>query len=237
VTTILDALGDRALFGSVLRDPATWQAWRAFLCALFGLGMSEDAARTYRACTGRTTLPQAPFQEAWLVCGRRAGKSFVLALVAVFLAAFKDWRSFLGPGERATVMVIATDRKQARVIFRYVCGLLRIPILAPLIEREAAEAIDLTNAVSIEIHVASYRSTRGYTLAAVLCDEIAFWRSDDSAEPDYAILDALRPGLGTLPGAMLLCASSPYAQSGALHDAYRRYFAQNEAPALIWRAP
>jgi hypothetical protein len=72
-------------------------------------------------------------------------------------------------------------------------------MLASLIDREAAEAIDLTNAVSIEIHVASYRTTRGYTLAAVLCDEIAFWRSDDSAEPDYAILDALRPAREALP--------------------------------------
>jgi hypothetical protein len=58
-------------------------------------------------------------------------------------------------------MVIATDRKQARVIFRYIAGLLRLPLLASLIEREAAEEIDLANGVSIEIHVASYRTTRG----------------------------------------------------------------------------
>ena len=90
--------------------------------------------------------------------------------------------------------------------------------------------------MTIEIHVASYRTTRGYSLAAVLCDELAFWRSDDSAEPDYAILDALRPGLGTLPGAMLLCASSPYAQNGALFDAYRRYYGKDDAPVLVWRA-
>ena len=233
---IVKAITDPSLFGSAFRDPATWQAWRVFLSALFGLSMSEDAASVYRACTGRATLPQAPFTEAWLVCGRRAGKSFVLALVAVFLACFRDWRPYLGPGERSTIMIIACDRKQARVIFRYIKGLLSIPILTPLIAREAAEAIDLSNAVSIEIHVASYRSTRGYTLAAVLLDEIAFWRSDDAAEPDYAILDALRPGLGTLPGAMLLCASSPYAQSGALHDAFRRYHGQDDAPVLVWRA-
>ena len=234
---IVEAITDRSLFGSAFRDAASWQAWRVFLSALFGLPMTSKQLAVFQQCTSRTTAPQYPFSEAWLVCGRRAGKSFALALIAVFLACFRDWRPYLGPGERSTIMIIACDRKQARVIFRYIKGLLSIPILAPLVEREAAEAIDLTNAVSIEIHVASYRSTRGYTLAAVLCDEIAFWRSDDSAEPDYAILDALRPGLGTLPGAMLLCASSPYAQSGALHDAYRRYFAQNEAPALIWRAP
>jgi hypothetical protein len=37
-------------------------------------------------------------------------------------------------------MVIATDRKQAWTIFRYVKGLLAILMLAPLIEREAADA-------------------------------------------------------------------------------------------------
>jgi hypothetical protein len=235
--TIIDAIADAKLFGGALRDPTTWSAWRAFLCALFALPMSDTEADVFRACTGRGALPEAPFTEAWLVCGRRAGKSFVLAIVAVFLACFREWRPHLALGERATIMVIATDRKQARVIFRYVRGLLSIPMLAPLIEREAAEAIDLSNGVSIEIAVASYRTTRGYTLAAVLCDEIAFWRSDDAAEPDYQILDALRPGLGTLPGAMLLCASSPYAQNGALYDAWRRYHSQDDASVLVWHAP
>jgi len=221
----------------VIRDRATWAAWRAFLCALFALPMSEGEAEMFRGCTGRATLPLAAFVEAWLICGRRAGKSFVLALVAVFLACFRDYATYLGPGERATVMVIATDRKQARVIFRYVRGLLSLPMLAPLIEHETAEAIDLRNSVTIEIHTASFRTTRGYTLAAVLCDELAFWRSDDSASPDYEVLDALRPGLGTLPGAMLLCASSPYAQSGAVFDAFRRYHGRDDAAVLVWRAP
>jgi hypothetical protein len=160
----------------------------------------------------------------------------VLALVAVFIACFRSFAGYLAPGERATILVIATDRKQARTIFRYVRGLLALPMLAPFIERETAETIDLSNRVTIEIAVASYRTTRGYTLAAVLCDELAFWRSDDAAEPDYAILDALRPGLGTLPGAMLLCASSPYAQSGALYDAFRRYHGRDDAPVLVWKA-
>jgi len=233
---IVSALDDGNLFGGALRDPATWATWRVFLTTLFGLPMTPGQIEIYRRCTGRVAPPSAPFSEAWLICGRRAGKSFVLAIVAVFLACFRDYAAYLAPGEHATIMVIATDRKQARVIFRYVHGLLSLPILAPLIERETAESIDLRNRVTIEIAVASYRTTRGYTLAAVLADEISFWRSDDAAEPDYAILDALRPGLGTLPGAMLLCASSPYAQSGALYDAFRRYRGRDDAPVLIWHA-
>jgi hypothetical protein len=40
--------------------------------------------------TGRTTPPTSPLHEAWLVCGRRGGKSFILATIAVFLAAAKQ---------------------------------------------------------------------------------------------------------------------------------------------------
>jgi phage terminase large subunit-like protein len=114
------------------------------------------------------------------------------------------------PGERGTVLVIAASQKQARVIFRYIRGLLTgVPLLARMIERETADTFDLDNGVSIEVGAASYRTVRGYTVVAALLDEIAFWPTDDAAEPDYEILAALRPGMATLPNAMLLCASSP----------------------------
>jgi len=61
----------------------------------------------------------AGYLEAWLICGRRSGKSFILALIASYLAVFKDWREHLAPGEVATIMVLASDRKQARAIFRF----------------------------------------------------------------------------------------------------------------------
>ncbi len=234
---IIDACQDEELFARWFRDKCTWHAWFAFIAALFGLPMTPEQLATYQACTTRTEAPTQPFTEGWLICGRRAGKSFVLALIAVFLACFKSYAEFLGPGERATVMVIATDRRQARVIFRYIRGMIsETPLLADLIERETADTLDLTNGVTIEVGTASYRSTRGYTLAAVLCDEIAFWPTDDSAEPDYAILDALRPGMSTIPTAMLLCASSPYARRGALWDAFRRYYGKDDSRLLVWKA-
>ena len=237
MTTILDALDDPELFGGALRDATTWVRWRTFLAALFGLPMTEAEADLYRTCTGRTTSAAA-IAETWLVCGRRAGKSFVLALVAVFLACFKSYAEFLGPGERATVMVIATDRRQARVITRYVRGLVfGAPMLKAMVERETAESLNLSNGVTIEVQTASFRTTRGYTIAAALCDELAFWPTDDASEPDYAVLDAVRPGMGTIPGAMLLCASSPYARRGALWDAFRRYHGRDDAPVLVWKAP
>jgi hypothetical protein len=235
--SILRALEDKRLFGSVLRDRATWKPWTTFLTALFGLPMSEAEAELFRQCTGRSELPTRAFVEAVLVCGRRSGKSFTLALIAVYLACFKDYRGYLGPGERATIMVIAADRKQARVIMRYVKGLLAIPALAKLIEGETAESVDLVNQVTIEVGTASHKSVRGYSIVAALCDEIAFWPQEDTnASPDVEILAALRPAMATIPGAMLLCASSPYARRGALWESYRRYFASEDPHVLVWKA-
>jgi len=97
-------------------------------------------------------------------CGawRRGGKSIVLALIAAFLSCFIDWTPFLAPGERGTIIVIATDRKQARVIFRYLRAMLtKVPLLAPLVSRETAEALDLDNGVTIEFQTASFKTTRG----------------------------------------------------------------------------
>jgi hypothetical protein len=233
---LLTASADPNLFAPWFRDRATWQAWFAFIAALFALPMTEEQADIYARHTGRSEPPPGPAEEAWLLVGRRGGKSFVMALIAVFLACFRDYRAYLQPGERATVMVIAADRRQARVIIRYVAAMLnRIAMLRAMIERETADAFDLHNQVTIEVGTASFRTTRGYTYAAVLADEIAFWRTDDAAEPDYAILDAIRPGMATIPGAVLLCASSVYARRGALWDAFRRYFGKPSAP-LVWKA-
>jgi Terminase large subunit, T4likevirus-type, N-terminal len=235
---ILSAMDDPNVFGQHFhRNPKSWLAWRSFLCALFGLSMSPDQLAIYRRCTNRTEPPTDATNEAWLVIGRRGGKSFVLALIAVFLASFRDYRDYLGPGERGTIVIIAQDRKSARTILRYVLGLLRaVHMLARTIQHEGKESVDLTNRLTIEIHTANFRTVRGYTIVAALCDELAFWRTeDDSANPDVQILQALRPAMATIPNAMLLCASSPYAQAGALFDAYKKYHG-TEHQVLCWQA-
>ena len=234
---ILAALDDPALFGPHFRGD-TWRPWRSFLAALFALPMDAEALALYQTHTGRAEPPMAPFKEAALVIGRRGGKSRVLALIAVFLATFRDYEAHLAPGDVATIAVIAADRRQARSIFRFALGLLKaVPMLAVMVQDENADTITLGNRVVIEIATASFRVTRGYTFAAVLADETAFWRSDDSANPDVEIFRALRPGLSTIPGAILLNASSPYRKRGVLHDAYKRHWGKDSARVLVWQAP
>ena len=170
---------------------------------------------------------------------QEGGKSFILSLIACYLACFCDWRQYLAAGERATVMIVCADLKQTRVIPRYVEGLLRsTSMLSALITNKTRQSITLSNRVVIESHAASFRSTRGYSLIAVLCDELGFWPTDEnSAEPDKEILNALRPGLANIPGSMLLCASSPYARRGELWNAHRKHYGKNDSNVLIWQAP
>ena len=172
-----------------------------------------------------------------MICGRQAGKSTTLALIAVYLALFEKWP--LRPGEQGRIIVIATNRDQAGVIFGYIKTLLTTqPMFEGKITRMTSDAVDLNNGIGIEIHTANFRSVRGYKIVAALCDEIAFWANEEgAANPDHEILNAIRPGMITVPKSMFLFASSPFEQRGELYDAHQKYYGQDDAPALVWRAP
>jgi phage terminase large subunit-like protein len=198
---ILEALDDENLFAPYFSGQS-WASWRAFLAALFALPMDAAAAAIYRAATGRHNCPALPFNEAALIVGRRGGKSRVLATIAVFLATFRDYAQFLAPGEVATVAVLAANRAQARTIFRYVLGLLRgVPMLSSMIVGETEEAIELSNGVVIEIGTASFRTIRGYSFAAILCDESAFWRDETRAE-SVQVVSRAGSSAGSYPQAL-----------------------------------
>ena len=235
--TILDACSDPALFGPWFTG-TSWTPWRAFLGALFGLPLSDEEAKVYRECTGRETLPDKPATEGWVIVGRRGGKSRIAALIGIYLACFRDYTEYLASGEVGTLAIIAADRRQARVVMRYLTGFLEgVPELAKMVTARSAETIKLSNRVAIEVHTASFRAVRGYTLIGVIGDEIAFWRTaDDSANPDTEILNGLRPGMATIPGSMLLAISSGYARRGALYQAYRDHYGQDGDGTLVWKA-
>lgn len=234
--TIRDLMTDPQLFGEQFGGES-FKAWRALLAGFYGLPLTDSERPDFLSLTGRLSVPKNPFDELWLVVGRRGGKSQCAALLAVFEAAFNDYRDRLSPGEVATVMVLAADRKQARSAFRYISGLLHSnPMLSRMIAREDKEAIELTNRTAIEVHTASFRAVRGYSVACCIADEIAFWRSEDSANPDHEIINAIRPAMATLDG-KLVALSSPYSKRGALWDAYRRYFRSHDPHILVAQAP
>lgn len=231
---IRTAMTDPALFGGTFGGDS-FAAWRALLAGFYGLPLDDTEAETFKTLTGRTEPPTEPHGELWLAVGRRGGKSQDAALLAIYAACFNDYRDRLAPGEVATAMVIASDRKQARSVMRYISGLVNgNPMLRRMVIRENSEAIEFDNGAAIEVHTASHRGVRGYTLSAAILDEIAFWHVE-GANPDVEIIAALRPALATLDG-KLVALSSPYARRGVLWNAYRRHYGQ-PGPVLVAQAP
>ncbi|GGD42139.1 hypothetical protein [Sinisalibacter lacisalsi] len=232
--SIRDAMTDRQLFGTTFGGDS-FAAWRALLAGFYNLALDDDEAATWMALTGRAETPQEAAHELWLAVGRRGGKSHVAGLLAIYEACFTDHRERLAPGEVATAMVIASDRRQARSVMRYISGLVNEnPMLRRMVLRENSEQIEFANRAAIEVHTASHRAVRGYTLSAAILDEIAFWHVE-GANPDVEVIAALRPALATL-GGKLIALSSPYARRGVLWNQYRRHFG-HDSPVLVAQAP
>ncbi|MDO8795205.1 MAG: hypothetical protein Q7J25_11355 [Vicinamibacterales bacterium] len=210
----------------------SWNTWRSVLKAAHALDITDAEREVLTQLTQRQTLPTSPVRELWLLLGRRSGKSIIAALLAVWATCCRTYT--LAPGEVGVFMVIAADRKQARVIKRYVSGLLRAhPSLEILIENETAESITLTNGLCIEIHTCSFRSLRGYTCIGAAVDEVAFWSVEDSANPDKEVLVALRAAMASVPEAMLIGLTSVYARRGEVWRIFEKHFGRNESPDVL----
>ncbi len=212
----------------------TWEPWRSVLRTSLGLAHSGQDLVFYREHTGRQQPPATAVTEAWIVAGRRGGKSRIAATVGLTKALQFDGTR-LAPGELGLVPIIAADRKQSRAVFSYLRALCLLPQVKPFVHRVLKDVIELRSGINIEVSTASFRTVRGYTIIAAVLDEVAFWRDEStSANPDSEILDALRPGMSTVPDALLFAISSPYARKGELFTTYDRYYGQDDAHVVIW---
>jgi hypothetical protein len=228
------ALSDDTLLGSVLGGD-TWATWRTLLIAAMGEQLTDNERVLFKQLTGgRVCEPAQRVEELVAVVGRRGGKSRAIAALACYLAGLCDHGHVLVPGERALVLCIAPDVRQAHVVLNYCEAIFRsTPLLRQLIGNRTADTLSLTTGVDIEVRAASFRRLRGHTFVAVIADEAAYYLSDESsANPDTEILNAVRPGLATT-GGLVAMISSPYAKRGELFEAYRRQYGPEGDPRIL----
>src|SRR5262249_24039806 len=149
----------------------------------------------------------------------------------VYFALFVEHK--LAAGERGMVLVLAATQDQARVTFGYVEAFLRgSPVLTREVASTTRSEIRLKNGVIIAVHANSFRSIRGRTLFACVCDEVAYWRDDSTASPDTEVYTAVLPSLLTTRG-MLVGISSPYRRAGLLHGKHKQFFAVDSDDTLV----
>lgn len=231
--TIIQAMDSPQLFGSLFKDMNTWKSWRTVLKALYGLEFEEGEQEFFTEYTGRQTRPDEGFKEMYAIVGARGGKSYISALIACYVALFGEFKKHLAAGEKAWVFLIATDKDQARIIFDYIHGILEL--FPEMVERELVGQIELKNHINICVKTCDYRSGRGFSTACVILDELAFYRTETSANPAEELLISLLPRL--LPNGLLIGISTPYGKFGLLYEIYKQHYGDNDSDILVWKAP
>jgi hypothetical protein len=238
---IVEAMNDPLLFGPWFAKrwfkSDSWATWRVFLKALYALPMTSAELEVYKSFTGRSKAPTEPFKKAWLICGRRGGKSRIAALVATYNTAFRKYPE-LQRGEVGVMPVIAQDRKQADVIFNYCANFFReIPLLNKMVVAQMKDSLTLSNGTRLEVQTCDHRSVRGFTMLGGILDELAFWPTDEhSASPDTEVINAVEKGSVNILSAMLLGVSSPYSRVGALWEAYQNHYGKDDSDELVWKS-
>src|SRR5262245_28701468 len=225
------ALADKQLLGKVLSGD-TWLPWRVLLIAAMGEALRNDERALFTTLTGRQHEPGQRVEELAAIVGRRGGKSRSLSTLAAYIAGL--CKHDLAPGETGVLLLIAPDQKQAAISLEYCTAAFeQSPILKQLIANRTADALELTNGISIEVRAASFRRLRGPTFVAVIADEAAFFMSDEySTNADTEIINAVRPGLATTSGPLII-ASSPYAKRGVLWETHRRHYGPGGDPLIL----
>jgi hypothetical protein len=235
---VAQCLDDPNLFGEWFSG-STWSTWRAVLKAAFCIPMDAEERKLFHAVAERDS-PRQRVRELWVAAGRRAGKDSVASAVMAYFAACVDWRrlGYLRPGEVATCLCLACDRAQASIVRRYAQSYFtQVPMFRPLVTRETSKGLELSTGVELIVLASDFRSVRGRSIACVVLDEVAFYRDENSSNPDLEVYQALTPSLATLPGAMLIGISTPYRRAGLLYQKFRDHFGREDDDVLVVRGP
>jgi hypothetical protein len=226
------AISDPRLLGKLFADES-WSAWKVLLIAAMGEELTAAERQKFAELTGgRGHEPLTRVEELCAVVGRRGGKSRAMATLAAYIGGLCQHN--LVRGERGVLLCIAPDQRQAAIVLEYAnAAFEQSPILRQLIANRTADSLELTNGISIEVRASSFRRLRGPTYIAVIADEAAFWHSDEfSSNTDTEILNAVRPGLATTQGPLII-ASSPYAKRGVLWSVHKRHYGPDGDPLVL----
>jgi hypothetical protein len=231
---VTDAMSSKKLLGPFFAGPS-WATWRSVLKATFAEPMTDDEVSTFWSVAEREP-PKKRVDEAVYIVGRGGGKDSVASLIATCIAVNFDPRGKLRPGEVATIMCIAVDREQAGIVTSYIQAYFEtVPALAALVKSIDRDGVTLRNGVVIVVATNSYRSVRGRTVICAIFDELAFWRSEDSATPDVEVAGAVAPGLARIPGSMLILISSAHKRSGLFYQKWKDHYGRNDDDVLVVR--
>jgi hypothetical protein len=234
---IIQALDDPGLLRPALgKQVESWRAWRTFHKVVHALPLDEPGEiQLFQKCTARPRGLTAKPDEVFAICGRRSGKSFCIALEAVYTCLIDTfWKDDLAPGEGGYFFWVGPDKIQGRIGMGYCKGIiLGNKFFRSQIERETEEEIFFRNGSIISIRASNYKSIRSPRIIGGCLEEFAFLPDLNSANPASEILDAIRPAV--VPSGVIFGISSAYAKQGLLYEQWAEHFGR-ESETLVWVA-
>jgi hypothetical protein len=233
IPTIVQAMTSPALFGPYYAGP-TWGPWEAVLKAGFGLPMTAEEVAFFKLVAGGRPLPAKRCRELVICAARRAGKDAIASLICAWFAMTFRPDGRVRPGERPLILLLAAGRAQSRSLLSYVRGLFEIPALKALITRETQDGFELSNGIDISVGTADFRTIRGRTVLLCVMNELAFWRDENSSNPDKEIYRAVLPAMASLGDqAMLVMISSVHRRGGLLYEKWEKSFGKDDPSTLV----
>jgi hypothetical protein len=214
----------------------SWALWRVLMKAAFGQKMTAEEMEQFKAVAGGREPPPGRVRELWIVAGRRGGKDSIASAIATVMS-LQDYSAYTRGGERVCVTCQAVNKEQAGIVHGYIAANFAMEKLKPIVRRQTLELIELHNGVDIVVAPNSFRSVRGRTIAVAILDEVAFWRSDDVANPDSEVYNAIVGSMLSIPEAMVIGISSPHQRRGLLFEKWRTYFGKDDDEVLVIHAP
>jgi hypothetical protein len=231
---VVDAMSNDLLFGPHFAGDS-WNTWRAVLKATFAEPMTDAEIATFRSVAERNP-PKRRVAEAVYIVGRGGGKDSIASLIASCIAVNFSPKGKLRAGEIATIMCIAVDREQAGIVANYIKAYFQeIAALAALVKTIDRDGVTLRNGVAIVVATNSYRSVRGRSILCAIFDEGAFWRDENSANPDLEVAGAVAPGLARMPGSMLVLISTAHKRSGLLYQKWKDHYGRDDDDVPVVR--
>lgn len=213
----------KALYGVPLDpesvDPAGWTELD-YWAAQQGYGKYDELGYLVDILHHPEYTPK-DYEEAWLVCGRRWGKTDAAAsTIVAYEATMGGHEAHVRPGQPVICFQIAQDLRMAKYSLHLIKATLESsPAMRAQIKDVVADRIDLKSGLSIVTVPPTLKSVRGYANPVTVLDEVGVWYQDsDSANPDYEIYRAVKPAQAQFPNKKLVGISSPWNKAGLLFN-------------------
>lgn len=230
------AIKDKRMLGNRWAELSRPQ--QVMLKSIYGLPLDEDELRIWSAQQNGATYddlgyvvdidpigytPQR-YNEAWIIAGRRMGKTDRIAsTIVAYEAMFGGHEQFLTRGQNGYIFQIAQDLRNAQMALHFIFATIESsPVGLELLDGPPVrDEIRLRNNIIIKCIPCTVKAARGFAVPVAVLDEVGFWSFEaDSANQDEEVYRAVRKAQIQFPNKLTVGISSPYAKQGLLWKNY-----------------